>query len=185
MLKLKVTREQVELDYHKQFYNWLDLIKNGLGKEIKEEKIELFYSFGYFLPKVEDKEKLFQENFSKSVDMSFEERLEWELSKVRIFLTVKIGNFSMTDRMPKKYIPSPIFDLIKELTNVKIKIEKGIMNLDPDKILDMNFDEFDIMKFLEQAEENELDVDTILDKISANGIESLTEEELKFLKETK
>ena len=116
MFSIKVERKQAELDYSKQIQKWFDLMTNHLGKEINESKLEFYYSVGFFLPKSDDKEKQFHESLEKIETLPYNDRLEWELSKLRINLTMSMGNFTISDRMPKKYIPQPIFDLIRELT---------------------------------------------------------------------
>jgi hypothetical protein len=190
MFSIKVDRKQAELDYSLQIQKWYDFITNHLGKEIKESKLEFYYSIGFFLPKAENKEQQHIENIDKIESMPYNDRLEWELSKLRINLTMNMGNFTISDRMPKKYIPQPIFDLVKELTKVKMLLESEITGNDSQKYsipdFDENFissDEFKAqLKQLLGKEDSKLDLDDILDKISKTGMDSLTKDELTYLK---
>jgi hypothetical protein len=190
MFSIKVDRKQAELDYSPQIQKWFDLMTNHLGKEIKESKLEFYYSIGFFLPKSDNKEKQFLENLEKIESLPYNDRLEWEISKLRINLTLSMGNFSITDRMPKKYIPQPIFDLIKELTKVKMLLECELTGdyTQKDSIPDfdntyISNDEFKKqLKQLLGKEDEQMDLDSILDKISNLGMDSLTKEEVNYLK---
>jgi hypothetical protein len=190
MFSIRVERQQAELDYSKQIQKWFDIITNHLGKDLNESKLEFYYSIGFFLPKTEDKEKQLTESFEKINSLPYNDRLEWELSKLRIDLTMRMGNFSISDRMPKKYIPQPIFDLIRELTKIKMLLECELTgnNSQKDSIPEfdnsyLSNDEFKKqLKQLLGKEDDKLDLDSILDKISNLGLESLTGDELNFLK---
>jgi hypothetical protein len=190
MFSIKVDRKQAELDYSAQIKKWFDLMTNHLGKEIKESKLEFYYSIGFFLPKSDNKEKQFLENLEKIESLPYNGRLEWEISKLRINLTLSMENFSITDRMPKKYIPQPIFDLIKELTKVKMLLECELTGdyTQKDSIPDfdntyISNDEFKKqLKQLLGKEDEQMDLDSILDKISNLGMDSLTKEEVNYLK---
>jgi hypothetical protein len=190
MFSIKVDRKQAELDYSAQVKKWFDLITNHLGKEIKESKLEFYYTVGFFVPKTDNKEKQFLDNLEKIETLPYNDRLEWELSKLRINLTLSMGNFSISDRMSKKYIPQPIFDLIRELTKVKMLLECEITGdyTQKDSIPEfdntyLTNDEFKMqLRQLLGKQDDKLDLDTILDKISNLGMDSLTKDELQFLK---
>lgn len=166
---------------------WVDNIqKNILKKEINEDKIVTFYHYGYFLPKIENKEEYYSDQFERYSKMPFEERLAEEFSKVRVNVTVKIGSFMMTNRLEKGDIPSIVKDVVSEVTKYKMVFEGGVHNnsevIDSIPAFDTSIVSFDLIKDHIKSESKNYDIDEILDKISENGMDSLTEEERDFLK---
>lgn len=166
--------------------DWIKSVSNDiLKKEIDDSKIKTFYQFGYFLPKVENKEEFYQKKYQEYMEMLFDDRLDEELSKVRVSVTLKIGNFIMSNRLGKGVIPKMIRDIVTEVTNYKMFYEYQLHgNID---VLN-SIPEFDEIATLEIVK-NELeptidnyDIDDILDKISESGMESLTDGEKEFLK---
>ncbi len=190
MIRIKVDREEVEVDYSTELEKWFGGLR-VIGKEIDESKMEFYYTFGSFLPKTKDKEAQYLENWTKYTQFLFSERLDWELSKVRVDLTLKMGKFAITDRMSKGFIPLSIKKMVTELTKIKMLFEfelngdEGIR----DSIPPLNKDYFDgdlvreIFKLMlgEEGAGEEMDLDYLLDKISEGGMESLTESERNFL----
>jgi hypothetical protein len=92
--------------------------------------------------------------------------------------------------MSKSYLPQPILDFITEFTKLKMIVEHQFFGNDKvrNSIPEFNSDYFNTdaireqLKMLFGKEGHKFDLDSILDKISANGIESLTKDELTFLK---
>lgn len=166
---------------------WVANIKDYLKKDINEDKIEFFYTFGFFLPKVKDKEDLYLKMYEDSSKLKYEDRLKFELSKVRVSLTIKSGNFMMADRLPKGIVPEIIKDIVAEITKVKMIIEseynedKEITNSIPE--LNKDIVSFDLIKdyINNDVDSEDLDIDSILDKISSDGFDSLSDEEKEFL----
>lgn len=156
-------------------------------KEITEDDIQVFCSFGYFVPKSHNGDK-FEEISEMSSKMLFQDRLNFEISKVRVSLTVKIGNFTITDRLPKGIIFESVKKVVAELTKVKMTVESEYYNIQEVKESIPEFDksiiDFEIVKDVVKNDYNHqinFDVDDILDKISKQGIDSLSEEEKQFL----
>jgi hypothetical protein len=167
--------------------DWIDTIQEKiLGKEIKEESIISFYHYVYFLPKVENKEDFYQHKFEKYSTMKFDDRLKEELSKVRVNVTIKIGEFMMTNRLGKGKIPKIVEDIVTEVTKYKMAIEGSIHNnsqvIDSIPDFDTSIVSIDLVKDGIGGESKSYELDDILDKISELGIESLTQEEKEFLK---
>jgi hypothetical protein len=167
--------------------DWIDTIqKNILKKELEEDKIFIFYNYGYFLPKIKNKEEYYSDQFERYSQMHFEERLAEEFSKVRVNVTVKIGNFMMTNRLEKGDIPVVIKDIVKEVTKYKMIIEGNVHNnqsvIDTIPDFDTSIVSFDLVKEHIKSENKNYDIDDILDKISESGMNSLTDEEKEFLK---
>lgn len=166
---------------------WVNNIHtNILKKEISEDKIITFYHYGYFLPKVSNKEEYYSDQFERYSKMPFEERLAEEFSKVRVNVTIKIGSFMMTNRLEKGDIPQIVKDVVTEVTKYKMVFEGGIHNnsdvIDTIPQFDTSIVSFDLIKDQIKSESKNYDIDDILDKISENGMDSLSEEEKDFLK---
>lgn len=166
---------------------WIDNIQsNILKKEIDEDKIVTFYHYGYFLPKIENKEEYYTDQFERYSEMPFEERLVEEFSKVRVNVTLKIDSFVMTNRLGRSEIPKIVQYLVIEVTKYKMLIESSIHNnlkvIDSIPDFDTSIISFDLVKEQIMSESKNYDIDEILDKISETGIDSLTNEEKDFLK---
>ncbi len=162
--------------------SWIDTIcENILHKEKDKCKITAFYSYGYFVAKSKGIDP-------KQYEMLFDDRLEYELSKVRVNVTVKIGEFMMTNRLKKGMIPDIIKTMVTEITKYKMQIEfefhqderikKSIPDYD-DSVVSLEIIKQDITE--DKIEEEYFDIDEILDKIAKNGIETLTKREREFL----
>jgi hypothetical protein len=167
---------------------WLDTIQfNILKKQIEDNKLELYYTYGYFLPKAKNKEEFYIDLQEKCNNMLFDERLVFELSKIRVSLTLKVGKFAMSNRLPKGVVPEQIREIVTEVTKVKMMLEgeyhenQEVINSIPD--VDTSIVSFDIIKDAMRSEDKDryLNVDEILDKISKDGIDSLSDEERDFL----
>jgi hypothetical protein len=120
-------------------------------------------------------------------NMLFDERLEFELSKIRVDLTMRVGKFAMSNRLPKGVVPDQIKEIVTEVTKVKMMLEgeyhsnQDVINSIPD--VDTSIVSYEIIKDAMKSENSEkyFNVDEILDKISKDGIDSLSEEERNFL----
>jgi hypothetical protein len=168
--------------------NWLDSAEDIVGTPIEDDKLEVYYSYGYFHPKVEDKHQYYEDLFNRCSTMEFEERLEHELSKIRVNLTLKRNHFFISNRLEKGFIPMFIQSIVSELTKIKMLIEyefhqnKKIMESIPE--IDKSIVS---VEFIKEAVEGDVytnqdyDIDDILDKISNGGLDSLSEEEKDFL----
>jgi hypothetical protein len=167
---------------------WLDTIQFSiLKKQIEDSKLEFYYSYGYFLPKVENKEEFYIDLQEQCNNMLFDDRLKFELSKVRVNLTIRVGKFAMSNRLPKGVVPENIKEIVTEVTKVKMMLEgeyhdnQEVINSIPD--VDTSIVSYEIIKDAMHSEDSEkyFNVDEILDKISKNGLDSLSEEEKEFL----
>lgn len=166
---------------------WLDNIKEYLKKDIDNNKLEFYYTFGFFLPKVENKDEFYMKMYEDCSKMKYNERLSFEMSKVRVSLTLKNGNFMLSDRLPKGKIPKMISDVVAEITKLKMIIEcdyhgdQEISNSIPE--LDQSIISFENIKDYIKGDMGpiEYDLDSILDKISNQGFDSLSDEEKDFL----
>lgn len=183
---ISVTFEEVVEEFN-IVKEWTESVcKNILNKNIEDTKVTTFYHYGYFLPKVENKEEFYINQYEQYSKMLFEERLKEELSKVRVNVTVKIGNFMMTNRLQKGMIPKVIEDIVTEVTKYKMMFECEVHNNSEVKesIPDFNTSivSFELIKDQVSNVEKQFDLDEILDKISEEGMDSLTDDEKEFLK---
>jgi hypothetical protein len=188
MFTINVSKEEVLLDYPFIQEKWIDVIKKEIKPDLNESKIEFYYSYGYFIPKVEDKEKYYDDIFEKCSKMIFSERLEFELSKIRVNLTMESGDFFISNRLEKGIVPKSIKDIVTEITKVKMLVEfeyhqnKEISDSIPE--VDKNIVSFQIIRDVvnsDYSKSQKFDIDNILDKISKEGMESLSDEERNFL----
>ena len=171
--------------------DWIKKIKKIKITESKFEKddIEFFYSYGFFVPKSKNKEEEYVKSLESAIAMLYPERLELELSKVRVNISMKLDNFIITDRLPKGTIPQRVKDIVAEVTKVKMMLEsefsynKKVLESIP--ALDKTVVDIEVIKGSDEKtvvqESNSFTIDTILDKISNKGYDSLSKEEKEFL----
>jgi hypothetical protein len=162
--------------------SWIDTVcKNILKKEKEDCKIVVYYNYGYFVPKGKgaNPDQYF---------MTFDERVDYEFSKVRVNITLKIDDLMLTNRLSKGDIPSIIKSIVTEITKYKMEIEfefhKNQKIKDSIPPFDNSIVAIETIQQeinVDKIEEDYFDLDSILDKISKNGIESLTDGEKKFL----
>ncbi len=191
MFTIPLEKEEVLSDYPNVEKDWIELSNSKfLNNELDEEKMSFFYSYGFFLPKINDMEKKieFYENmYENTQKMMFDERLEFELKKVRVNLTMLVGkNFVLSNRMPKGTIPDIIRKVVTEVTKVKMLVEYEFNNNEDVKKsipeIDTSIISFEIIRDVVKDENKlNLDIDDILDKISQDGLDSLSDEEKEFL----
>jgi len=170
---------------------WIKKIKKIKITESKFEKddIEFYYSYGFFVPKSKNKEEEYVKSLESAIAMLYPERLELELSKVRVNVSMKLDNFIITDRLPKGTIPQRVKDIVAEVTKVKMMLEsefsynKKVLESIP--ALDKTVVDIEVIKGSDEKtvvqESNSFTIDTILDKISNKGYDSLSKEEKDFL----
>ena len=90
------------------------------------------------------------ESFEVTSKMLFEERLKFELSKVRVDIAIKYEKFFMTDRLPKDVIPEPVYKLVKELTKVKMMVESKM------------HDNIDVLKSIPEIDTSMINIDILI-----------------------
>ena len=172
-------------DEFSQVKKWVKTIhKKVLNTKLDNSKISVYYSYGFFVTKSKsDTEIICNEELFK---LKYKKRLKVELAKVRVDVTIRVGNFTMTNRLEKGLIPQDIKNIVTELTKVRMMVEgeyhKNKKVIDSIPEVDRNIVQYKIIKGDEDVDmEPMFDMDLILDKISKEGIESLSPEEKDFL----
>lgn len=187
MFIIPTTIEEV-LDEFPYIEDWITSSSNFLKKEIDREKIEFYYSYGYFVSVPEDRERYNREIKEFYSNLYFEERLNFELSKVKVNLTMRVGHFILSNRLQKGDIPIVISKIVKEITKVKMIIEgekhcnQNIIDSIPP--IDRSVISYKVVRDSlvgPNTFSDTFDIDNLLDKISKSGIESLSKEEKEFL----
>lgn len=184
--------DEVIDDYPDIFDQWVDIITASTGDDFDDTRLEIYYSYGLFIDGEEFNENKIAQDYEENHNLLYEERLEHELSKVKINLTMRYDNFVISNRMNEDYIPDIIVAIVEETTKLKMLIECEYHNLTEikDSIPELNDDvvSFETIKYLigEDIEDLEdikvnLDLNPILEKIHEYGIKSLTKEELDYL----
>ena len=170
--------------------SWVESICDSIiKKEMGDCKIDMFYYYGFFVPKVSNKQDYYTKQYDMYSQMKFDERLNYELSKTRVNITIKIDNFMMTNRLKKGETPSIVSSIVTEITKYKMMAEsefhenQKIKDSIPE--VDNNLVSIELVKSLvsgkEEVDETEFDLDDILEKISNQGMDSLSEKEKEFL----
>ena len=188
MFILSTKKEDVLSDFP-YVKEWIDNAQtNFIKSEIEESNMDFYYTYGFFVPKVDNREELYTDMYEKTSKMLFEDRLNFELSKVRVNLTMKIGkHFMLTNRLEKGSLPSMVKTIVTELTKVKMTIEAEYSENEEVKSsipeIDRDIVNLEIIKDVIEKDYDikDFDIDELLDKINEAGIESLSDEERDFL----
>ena len=190
MFGIDVERKEVTKEFPivKDWLKKLKKLKFGDG-EFDKDEVEFYYSYGFFVPKSKNNEEEYLKSIESTLIMLYPERLTFELSKVRVNISMKLDNFIITDRLPKGSVPVRIHEIVAEVTKVKMMVEsefsynKEVLESIP--ALDKTIVDIEIIKNPEtqeiESESQSFTIDTILDKISKRGYESLSKEEKEFL----
>lgn len=165
---------------------WVNTIyKKFIKEEVNLEEVEILFSYGLFVPKGDK-----ADYYSKQYDMLFNERLDLEVSKLRVDVMIKVGKFSMVNRVEENMVPAVIKQVITELTKVKMtleceqteneKVKASIPEIDS-SIVSMRVVNEAGDTIVGDSLEEEFDIDSILDKVSVGGVQSLSVTEKEFL----
>lgn len=170
--------------------DWLDMI-NKLEPNVKDSDIYFSYSYGYFVPVVDEKDKdeFYNKMYDEIESMLYTDRLKFELSKVRTDLIIETKKMTLTKRLDKGIVPNTIKDIVGEVTKVKMLIEyeynKNIVVKESIPEVDKSIISYEIIKdttdFIDVDSSVEVSLDNILEKIKSEGIGSLSKVEKEFL----
>jgi hypothetical protein len=161
--------------------SWIDTICHSIIHKNKDNcKISVFYNYGYFVTKGRGSNP-------EQYEMLFDDRLNYEFSKVRVNIAIKIGDFMMTNRLKKGMVPDIIKSMVTEITKYKMSIECDFHQNDDVKNSIPPYDDSVVSvevireEYGDKIEEEYFDMDDILDKIANKGIDSLTNGEREYL----
>jgi hypothetical protein len=193
MVQFEIENDKMKEWFPITYETFIQELRNSQSKssDKKEDKIKWILSWGIFRTKAKNKNE--QEKKDK-LHLTYDERCEVDLPKIRITVTMKAGNRIVSDRSIDDTIPDFIEDMFFEVMKIKMLQEQMIVN---DPVVLESLEEFKhLLEYIleEMAEEGEnidiirnlkketpLSMDEILDKISESGMQSLTAKELKFL----
>jgi hypothetical protein len=172
-------------DEFSQIKKWVKTVhKKVLNTKLDNSKISVYYSYGFFVNKSKSDTEII--NNEELFKLKYKKRLKTEFAKVRVDVTIRVGNLILTNRLEKGLIPQDIKNIVTELTKVRMMVEgeyhknKKVINSIPE--VDRNIVQYKIIKGTDDNDmEPMFDMDLILDKISKEGIESLSPEEKDFL----
>lgn len=173
-------------DEFSQVKKWIKTIhKKILNTKLDNSKISVYYSYGFFITKSKSDTKVISNE--ELFKLKYKKRLKIELEKVRVDVTVRVGNLILTNRLERDLIPQDIKNIVTELTKVRMMVEgefhKNKKVIDSIPEVDKNIVQYRIIKGYDDDNDMEpmFDIDLILDKISKDGIQSLSPEEKDFL----
>jgi len=188
MMTFEVTYDMVKGSYPDEVNSFLQTLRNSNSKQkdIDISDIKWYYSFGFFSTK-----SLYNDpKYENYHNMLYSDRVKFEMSKVRVEIVMKAKTFVLCDRFQNK--SNSVSTIAEETVKfMMLSEQKYIMNRDvfnsiPDpgiKFEDLEeYDDNENIDFVDFEQDIELDLDTILDKINISGMESLTKEEMSFLK---
>ena len=188
MFVIDVDRKEISEEFPtmKAWMKKINKLKLGEG-EFDKKEAEFYYTYGFFVGKSKNTPEALQEAAEATSKMLFEERLAHELTKIRVYITMKAGEFMITDKLPKGTIPEKVKKVVAEVTKVKMSIEseyyqnKEVKDSIPE--LDKSIVNVEVTKKSKGEDEEPVrfDIDAILEKIGKHGYESLSEDEKTFL----
>jgi len=162
---------QVKLDVLKKEYpGFYEFFKNSLKnsdskfKNYKENKIKCYYYIGFYLKPSQKTEEYYEELYS----MKFDERVEEELKKVRVTITVLAGKFAVSDQVYD--ISTSVRPIVEEITKKKIYMEQRMSEEPDEEILNSIPDLEELEKRIIEEQEKQKDM---LQTLTGLGIEDL------------
>lgn len=201
MIPVRITNEEMKELFPLTYNAYLQDLRNSCSKSANkaEEKIEWMIAWGIFGPKTKNESHAIQKqiDYDNKLKLTYDERCAVDLQKLRVSVSMKAGYYIRTDRAIDTEIPQMVIDMFYQVTKITMLQEQLILK---DPVVMQSLEEFkplldDLLEGLkniglefegvenivETKKEEPLDMDEILDKISASGIESLNARELKYL----
>jgi hypothetical protein len=191
MLTVNISKEEAINDVPR-VEKWINVIEDNFEKESNDSNTSFYYTYSFITLDEDQDDEYFDEINEKCSNMLFDERLEYEMSKVEINIAMKIDDMFISDRVnpEKDGFPEIIQEIISEVTKVKMileceysdneEVKNSIPEIDDD-VVSIETEIKDLDNEFDEVSEEDFDVDDILDKISKKGMDGLTEAEKKFL----
>jgi hypothetical protein len=127
MIALEIKLEKLKEEYS-DFYDFFKQsleISNSRFKDHKEEKYKCFYYVGFYMKPSEKTDEYYQELYKKHYD----DRLEEELTKARVTITIVAGKFAISDQVVE--VSDTVKPIIGEIVKRKMIMEQTVGG-DPD-----------------------------------------------------
>lgn len=123
MVSMIIPNELVKTEYEKDAQRLLDILRKSESKykDILEDKIRWAYSFSYF----KNKGEYTPEYYEKLYNMTFDERYDEELKKVRVSISLSAGYFYITDRVDG--VSESVKNALKMVTAQKMINEQAVI----------------------------------------------------------
>lgn len=189
MLTVNISKEEAINDIPR-VEKWISVIEDNFEKKSDENNTSFYYTYSFITLEDQD-DDYYDAIHEKCSNMLFDERLEYEMSKVEINIAMKIDDMFISDRVDikKDGMPEIIHEIVSEVTKVKMILECEYSDNEEVKnsIPDIDDDKVSIETEIKDLDDNDeiveetFDVDDILDKISKKGMDGLSEAEKKFL----
>ena len=124
MFVIDVDRKEISAEFPemKSWMKKINKLKLTEG-EFDKKEAEFYYTYGFFVGKSKNTPEALKESSELTSKMLFEERLAHELTKIRVYITMKAEDFMITDKLPKGTIPEKVKKVVAEVTKVKMSIE--------------------------------------------------------------
>jgi hypothetical protein len=193
-LKVVTTKKQMAKDFPLS-KKWTKGMKSMVTdkESFSKKNNEYFYGCTFKVPTNQEELADYVADAEFSTTLPFEERLNYELSKVNVSAFVKNKNFVIGDKITNESLPSSVTNMLAEIVKIKMLVEyeihgddeirKTIPEIDSKRV-DPKVVQKEIDQLKQQIDEDtEMDLDTILDKINMYGMGSVTKKELDFLNE--
>lgn len=203
MIPFAVKVDEMKAWFPKTYKSFIKELRKSksLSSDKPEDEIEWMVSWGFFSKKAKTEEEAIQKqiDYDNKLKLVYKERCKADIPKIRINISMKAGYRITTDRSIEKNIPEFIIDMSYEVLKITMLQEQLTLN-DPtvmeslaefqhlmddilDEIKEMGLEIPEDMEGIipKSSKNTSLNMDEILDKISENGMSSLSAKELKFL----
>lgn len=191
-LKVNTSRKQMCKDF-KNAKKWIKSVKSFVvdKENYSKKEIECFYGCTFKVPTSQEDLSEYVVDAEFATSLPYEERLNYEITKMTINAFVRYKSFIIGDRVPSETMPDCVKSMLAEIVKIKMlveyeihgddKIKNTIPEIDSTKV-DPKVVQNEIEQLKLQIDEDvDYDLDSILDKISMYGIESITKKEMEFL----
>lgn len=184
MVTFKLTQDQAKSWFPETYHSFITELRSSksLSKDTLEENMNWFLNWGFFVKKSNTEEEKYhqQENYKRKMELVYEDRVKLEMPRIRCSLNFKAGYYHKMDRVLERIVPEFVESMAKEVIKYMIVQERNFVgNIE---VMESIKEFYDNLIENSGMEDSSLDMDSILDKISEKGMESLSPRELQYLK---
>lgn len=192
-LKVVTSKKDMRKDFPTS-KKWFKMAKSMTvdKKNYSKKDVECFYGCTFKVPTNQEELTDYVADAEFAATLHYEERLNYEISKINISAFVKHKSFLIGDKVPNHTLPKSVRSMLAEIVKIKMLVEYEIHKDDEIKSTIPEIDskkmdprvvqkEIETLKQQLDEEPEEFDLDAILDKISMYGIGSVTKGEMEFL----